>query len=92
MRACRRALASRCCSARPHRLGGDLLDVVYQAMQLPLRGHLGPASGRVDGVAHPLARVVDVLLIEGCAPSMGANLWGGSPLWEYRLELIMSEG
>jgi hypothetical protein len=21
---------------------------------------------------------------------MGANLWGESPLWEYRLELIMS--
>ena len=29
---------------------------------------------------------------EGCAPSMGANLWGASPLWEYRLGLIMSRG
>jgi hypothetical protein len=28
---------------------------------------------------------------EGCAPSMGANLWGGSPLWRYRLGLIMSK-
>ena len=28
---------------------------------------------------------------EGCAPSMGANLWGGSPLWEYRLGLIVSK-
>ena len=26
-----------------------------------------------------------------CAPSMGANLWGGSPLWEYRHGLIMSK-
>jgi len=29
--------------------------------------------------------------MEGCAPSMGANLWGGSPLWEYRLGLIVSK-
>ena len=27
--------------------------------------------------------------MEGCAPSMGTNLWGGSPLWEYRLGLVM---
>ena len=27
---------------------------------------------------------------EWCAPSMGANLWGGSPLWEYRLGLMVS--
>ena len=26
-----------------------------------------------------------------CAPSMGANLWGVSPLWEYRLGLIVSK-
>ena len=26
---------------------------------------------------------------EGCASSMGGNLWGASPLWEYRLGLIM---
>ena len=26
-----------------------------------------------------------------CAPSMGANLWGASPLWEYRLGLIVSK-
>ena len=25
-----------------------------------------------------------------CAPSMGANLWAASPLWEYRLGLIVS--
>ena len=25
----------------------------------------------------------------GCAPSMGATLWGASPLWEYRLGLVM---
>ena len=31
-------------------------------------------------------------LNEWCAPSMGANLWGASPLWEYRLGLIVSEG
>ena len=30
-------------------------------------------------------------LSEGCAPSMGANLWGGSPLWECRLGLIVSK-
>ena len=30
-------------------------------------------------------------LSEGCAPSMGANLWGGSPLWEYRLGFIVSK-
>ena len=24
-----------------------------------------------------------------CAPSMGANLWGASPMWEYRLGLVM---
>ena len=30
-------------------------------------------------------------LNEGCAPSMGANLWGESPLWEYRLGLIVSK-
>ena len=29
--------------------------------------------------------------MEGCAPSMGANLWGESPLWEYRLGLIVSK-
>ena len=29
--------------------------------------------------------------MEGCAPSMGANLWGASPLWEYRLGLIESK-
>ncbi len=29
--------------------------------------------------------------MEGCAPSMGANLWGASPLWEYRLGLIVSK-
>ena len=28
---------------------------------------------------------------EGCAPSMGANLWGGSLLWRYRLGLIVSK-
>ena len=28
---------------------------------------------------------------EGCAPSMCANLWGASPLWEYRLGLIVSK-
>jgi len=27
---------------------------------------------------------------ELCAPSMGANLWGESPLWENRIELIAS--
>jgi hypothetical protein len=32
-----------------------------------------------------------VRLNDGCAPSMGANLWGGSPLWEYRLGLIVSK-
>ena len=32
-----------------------------------------------------------VRLSEGCAPSMGANLWGESPLWEYRLGLIVSK-
>jgi hypothetical protein len=26
-----------------------------------------------------------------CAPSMGANLWGASPLWEYRFGLIVSK-
>ena len=26
-----------------------------------------------------------------CAPRMGANLWGGSPLWGYRLGLIVSK-
>jgi hypothetical protein len=26
----------------------------------------------------------------GCAPSMGANLWGESPLWENRIGLIVS--
>jgi len=30
-------------------------------------------------------------LSEGCAPSMGASLWGESPLWEYRLGLIVSK-
>ena len=30
-------------------------------------------------------------LNEGCAPSTGANLWGASPLWEYRLGLIESK-
>ena len=30
-------------------------------------------------------------LSEGCAPSMGANLWGASPLWEYRFGLIVSK-
>ena len=30
-------------------------------------------------------------LSEGCAPSTGANLWGASPLWEYRLGLIESK-
>ena len=29
--------------------------------------------------------------MEGCAPSMGANLWGASPLWEYRFGLIVSK-
>jgi hypothetical protein len=28
--------------------------------------------------------------MEGCAPSMGANLWGESPLWENRIGLIAS--
>ena len=28
---------------------------------------------------------------EVCAPSMVANLWGGSPLWDYRLGLIVSK-
>ena len=32
-----------------------------------------------------------VRLSEGCAPSMGANLWGASPLWEYRLGLNVSK-
>ena len=27
---------------------------------------------------------------EWCTPSMGANLWGESPLWEYQLELILT--
>ena len=35
--------------------------------------------------------LLDVRLMEGCAPSMGANLWGASPLWEYRLGLIVSK-
>ena len=26
--------------------------------------------------------------MEGCAPSMGANLWGESPLWENRIGLM----
>jgi hypothetical protein len=26
------------------------------------------------------------------APSMGASLWGESPLWEYRPEIIMMQG
>jgi hypothetical protein len=29
--------------------------------------------------------------MEGCAPSMGASLWGARPLWEYRLGLIVSK-
>ena len=29
--------------------------------------------------------------MEECAPSMGANLWGGSSLWKYRLGLIVSK-
>ena len=28
-------------------------------------------------------------MMEWCAPSMGANLWGASPVWEYRLGLVM---
>ena len=43
----------------------------------------GPAPDGQRGT--PLA----VRLSEGCAPSMGANLWGASPLWEYRLGLVM---
>ena len=30
-------------------------------------------------------------LSELCAPNMGANLWGASPLWEYRLGLNVSK-
>ena len=30
-------------------------------------------------------------MTEVCAPSMGANLWGASLLWEYRLGLIVSK-
>ena len=33
----------------------------------------------------------NVRLSEGCAPSMGANLRGESPLWECRLGLIVSK-
>ena len=36
-------------------------------------------------------KLCSVRLSEGCAPSMGANLWGASPLWEYRLGLIVSK-
>ena len=36
-------------------------------------------------------RLLGLGLNEGCAPSMGANLWGVSPLWEYRLGLIVSK-
>ena len=33
----------------------------------------------------------NVRLSEWWVPSMGANLWGASPLWEYRLGLIVSK-
>ena len=43
--------------------------------------------GGPKGAKRPLERPLD----GGCAPSMGANLWGESPLWEYRLGLIVSK-
>jgi hypothetical protein len=49
MRACLRAAergAATGPSARSHRLGRNLLDVVHQAIQLPLRGDLGLAAQR----------------------------------------------
>ena len=39
--------------ARPLPVARDLLDVVHQAVQLPLRRHLGPAAQRE--AAHALA-------------------------------------
>ena len=44
MRACRRTAAGCEPSARSHRRGCDLLDVVYQAVELPLRTRLGLAA------------------------------------------------
>jgi hypothetical protein len=54
--------SARCCwsspgSARSHRLGRDLFDVVHQAVQLQLCAHLGVTAQRE--AAHALA-VVDI--------------------------------
>ena len=52
--------------------------VAYPDVAVPRAGS-GPLAGLRFGVK------------DGCAPSMGANLWGESPLWEYRLGLIVSK-
>jgi hypothetical protein len=39
---------------------------------------------------HKRRSLLGIPSMEGCAPSMGANLWGESPLWENRIGLIVS--
>lgn len=58
----------------------------HGAQGLPWAAHEGAAVG--DGASHRAAPL-GVRSAEGCAPSVGANGRGGSPLGEYRLGRIM---
>jgi hypothetical protein len=65
--ACERRVAL---PARPHRLGRDLLDVVHQAIQLPLGCHLGLAAQREGAHALVAPNVRKHRLDRGDAPAV----------------------